>query len=90
MSKYYLSHAFNSAVGTSIHRYITLKRLIHAKQMLSSGIRPTTAAAHCGFSDYAGFYRAFTAEYGITPAEYIKLGMRNSEAGITNLPSSKQ
>lgn len=70
ISKYYLSHAFNSVVGTSVNRYITLKRLINAKQMLSSGIKPTTAAIHCGFNDYAGFYRAFTAEYGITPKEY--------------------
>ena len=71
ISKYYLSHAFNSVVGTSVNRYITLKRLINAKQMLSSGIKPTTAALHCGFNDSAGFYRAFTAEYGITPKEYI-------------------
>ncbi len=71
ISKYYLSHAFNSVVGTSVNRYITLKRLINAKQMLSSGIKPTTAALHCGFNDYAGFYRAFTSEYGITPKEYI-------------------
>lgn len=70
VSKYYLSHAFNSVVGTSLHRYITLKRLINAKQMLSSGIKPTTAATFCGFNDYAGFYRAFTSEYGITPGEY--------------------
>lgn len=74
VSKYYLSHAFNVAVGTSPHRYITLKRLIHAKQMMSSGIKSTTAAANCGFNDYAGFYRAFTAEYGITPAEYMRKG----------------
>ncbi|MBO5936340.1 MAG: helix-turn-helix domain-containing protein [Clostridia bacterium] len=71
ISKYYLSHAFHSVVGTSVNRYITLKRLINAKQMLSSGIKPTTAALHCGFNDYAGFYRAFTAEYGITPKEYV-------------------
>lgn len=71
VSKYYLSHIFNSVVGTSLHRYITLKRLIHAKQMLSSGIRPTAAATHCGFNDYAGFYRAFVAEFGITPKEYL-------------------
>lgn len=70
ISKYYLSHAFNSIVGTSVNRYITLKRLINAKQMLSSGIKPTTAAIHCGFNDYAGFYRAFTAEYGITPKQF--------------------
>lgn len=73
VSKYYLSHAFNTAVGTSVHRYIILKRLIHAKQMLLSGIKSTTAATNCGFNDYAGFYRAFTAEYGVTPTEFVKM-----------------
>ena len=73
VSKYYLSHAFNNVVGTSVHRYIVLKRLIHAKQMLLSGIRSTTAATNCGFNDYAGFYRAFTAEYGVTPTEFVKM-----------------
>ena len=73
VSKYYLSHAFNNAVGTSVHRYIVLKRLIHAKQMLLSGIKSTTAATNCGFNDYAGFYRAFTAEYGVTPTEFVKM-----------------
>lgn len=73
VSKYYLSHAFNDVVGTSVHRYIVLKRLIHAKQMLLSGIKSTTAAMNCGFNDYAGFYRAFTAEYGVTPTEFVKM-----------------
>ena len=73
VSKYYLSHAFNNVVGTRVHRYIVLKRLIHAKQMLLSGIKSTTAATNCGFNDYAGFYRAFTAEYGVTPTEFVKL-----------------
>ena len=73
VSKYYLSHAFNNVVGTSVHRYIVLKRLIQAKQMLLSGIRSTTAATNCGFNDYAGFYRAFTAEYGVTPTEFVKM-----------------
>lgn len=73
VSKYYLSHAFNDAVGTSVHRYIVLKRLIHAKQMLLSGIKSTTAAENCGFNDYAGFYRAFVAENGITPTEFVKM-----------------
>ena len=73
VSKYYLSHAFNNVVGTSVHRYIILKRLIHAKQMLLSGIKSTTAATNCGFNDYAGFYRAFTAEYGVTPTEFVKM-----------------
>lgn len=77
VSKYYLSHIFNSVVGTSLHRYITLKRLIHAKQMLSSGIRPTTTAQNCGFNDYAGFYRAFVSEFGVTPKEYQEKAVKN-------------
>ena len=77
VSKYYLSHIFNSVVGTSLHRYITLKRLIHAKQMLSSGIRPTTTAQNCGFNDYAGFYRAFVSEFGVTPKEYQEKAVKS-------------
>ncbi len=72
VSKYYLSHIFNSVVGTSLQRYVTLKRLIHAKQMLSSGIKPTVAASSCGFGDYAAFYRSFVGEYGIAPGEFAK------------------
>ncbi len=77
VSKYHLSHIFNSVVGTSLHRYITLKRLIHAKQMLSSGIRPTTTAQNCGFNDYAGFYRAFVSEFGVTPKEYQEKAVKS-------------
>ncbi len=72
VSKYYLSHVFNAVVGTSLQRYVTLKRLIHAKQMLSSGIKPTLAASSCGFGDYAAFYRSFMSEYGISPGEFAK------------------
>ncbi len=79
VSKYYLSHIFNSVVGTSLQRYVTLKRLIHAKQMLSSGIRPTTTAQNCGFNDYAGFYRAFVSEFGVTPKQYRAEGMYGTE-----------
>ena len=38
-----------------------------------SGIKSTTAAENCGFNDYAGFYRAFVAENGITPTEFVKM-----------------
>lgn len=38
ISKYHLSHEFNRVVGTSVYRYIILKRLVIAKQMLAGGI----------------------------------------------------
>ncbi len=70
ISKYHLSHEFNRLVGTSVYRYIIQKRLVIAKQMLSDGIPPTDVYQHCGFGDYANFYRAFKSEYNINPKEF--------------------
>lgn len=69
VSKYHLSHEFSKEVGTSLHRYITLKRLNIANEMLKSGIAPSTVCNQCGFGDYTSFFRAFKAEYGISPRE---------------------
>lgn len=67
VSKYHLSHEFSRIVGTGVYRYIMLKRLMIAKQMISNGVSPGIAYSNCGFSDYANFYRAFKAQYGISP-----------------------
>lgn len=67
VNKYHLSHEFNRMVGTSIYRYIIQKRLAIAKKLLSEGQSPTEVYKGCGFGDYSNFYRAFTAEYGISP-----------------------
>ena len=72
VSKYHLSHEFNRQVGTSVYRYIQKKRLQIARQLLGQGKRPNEVYAMCGFSDYAGFYRAFRAEYQISPREYAQ------------------
>lgn len=71
VSKYHLSHEFSRVVGTSVYRYVMLKRLMIAKQMLSSGVAPGTVCVNCGFPDYANFYRAFKAQYGISPRDCI-------------------
>lgn len=71
ISKYYLSREFSRLVGTSVHRYITQKRLVMAKYMMNEGASITTAYQHCGFGDYSNFYRAFKSEYRISPKEYI-------------------
>lgn len=70
VSKYHLSHEFNRQVGTSLYRYIQKKRLLIARQLLAQGKRPNEVYSTCGFGDYAGFYRAFKAEYGAAPREY--------------------
>ncbi len=72
VSKYYLSHEFSKAVGTSVHRYIMLKRLNNAYDLLLDGSAAAEAAHRCGFSDYTSFYRAFKSEYGVSPAAVRK------------------
>lgn len=71
ISKYHLSREFNRLVGTSVYRYIIQKRLVIAKQLMSEGMPSTTVYQQCGFGDYSNFYRAFRAEYQISPKEYI-------------------
>ncbi|MBR5460086.1 MAG: helix-turn-helix domain-containing protein [Clostridia bacterium] len=70
VSKYHLSHAFRREVGVSVYRYIMLKRLLAAKELLLSGMSSGEVAYACGFGDYAGFWRAFKTEYGISPKEF--------------------
>lgn len=72
ISKYHLLRKFDKQVGTSVHRYIQQKRLMIAKQLLSSGVAPTDVYHHCGFGDYANFYRAFKAEYSLTPKQFAQ------------------
>ena len=79
LSKYHLSREFGRLVGTSVHRYIIQKRLVMAKQMMGEGMSSSEVYQHCGFGDYSNFYRAFKAEYQISPKEYIS---RLKEAAI--------
>lgn len=71
ISKYYLSHAFSKEVGVSVYRYILLRRLMMARQLLQAGEPAGQVCRSCGFSDYTSFYRAFKSEYGISPREFL-------------------
>lgn len=70
VSKYYLSHEFSRETGVSVYRYIMMKRLLSAKRLLAAGTPAGEVCYQCGFRDYAGFYRAFKAEYGISPKTF--------------------
>ena len=72
VSKYYLAHRFRQNVGTSVYHYIQLKRLQHARQLLSEGRSPGEVCHACGFQDYANFYRAFRQIYGASPQASIE------------------
>lgn len=70
VSKYYLSHEFTRYYGTSVYKYIILKRLLIAKEKIAEGMPIGEVYKLCGFGDYTTFFRAFKAEYGINPREF--------------------
>ena len=65
-----ISHQFKQKMGVSIYHYITQRRLISAKNLISKGMALEHVAVQVGFTDYSAFYRAFKQEYGISPRQY--------------------
>lgn len=75
--KFYLSSSqanrvFKKSIGSSIWEYVTVKRLILAKNMLSSGVCACEVASKCRFSDYSSFYRAYVKKFGNSPSKELK------------------
>ena len=68
-----ISHLFKQKMGLSLYHYITQRRLISAKNLISAGIPLEHVATQVGFVDYSTFYRAFKQEYGISPRQYRSL-----------------
>ncbi|MDD4850024.1 MAG: AraC family transcriptional regulator [Gemmiger sp.] len=84
ISKYHLLRKFDHQVGTTVHRYIQQKRLLNARQLLVSGVAPNEVCQYCGFGDYTNFYRAFKAEYHMTPREFVQFAKNNPGAKFGN------
>lgn len=70
-SLYHYSRIFQSAVGRSVKDYIIKRRLTHAIYEISLGGKMIDVSMSYGFDTYAGFYKAFKKEYGLSPKKYI-------------------
>jgi AraC-like DNA-binding protein len=75
LSRYELARQFRQLFATSPYRYLLMRRLDGARQLLHR--QPPRALAELaletGFADQAHFTRMFKAAFGITPARYIAL-----------------
>ncbi|MFV0343774.1 MAG: helix-turn-helix domain-containing protein [Anaerocolumna sp.] len=70
-SKYYLSHIFNSKLGTTFHSYLNNQRIKYAKYLLvTSELSITDISYQCGFESIRTFYRTFKDLCNLTPKEY--------------------
>jgi AraC family transcriptional regulator len=75
LSRFHFARAFRQAVGESPHRYVSGRRLEHAKTLLLQADRPLAdIALALGFSSQANFTRAFKQATGVAPGRYRRAG----------------
>lgn len=67
MSKSQLNRVFRSVTGSTVWKYITVKRLYRAKELIEAGVPPTEVYLKCGFNDYITFYRAYKKQFDTSP-----------------------
>lgn len=67
ISKFHMMRLFRQETGTTIHLYITQKRLLMARSLIDGGMRATEACYRCGFRSYSSFTRACSKHFGTTP-----------------------
>lgn len=71
LSRHHFARAFRQATGMPPHRYVSSRRLDHAKHLLScSNTSLAEIALACGFSSQASFTRAFQKRLAVTPGEF--------------------
>lgn len=64
-----LHRIFKNAIGNSVYEYITVKRLMKARNLINSGGLPTKVYSECGFNDYSSFFRAYKKHFGTSPSQ---------------------
>lgn len=69
LSRSYFMSLFKRETGSTVHAYISQKRLLFAARRIREGIPVNLAMIECGFSDYTTFYRSFKHTFGISPKE---------------------
>jgi AraC-like DNA-binding protein len=73
LSPTYFSYIFKKLNGISLWKYINIKRVERAIEILKSeNVSKLEIAERCGFSSSSNFYKTFFAITGKTPSNYTK------------------
>jgi AraC family transcriptional regulator len=71
LSVSHFARSFKRTFGTTVHRYLILKRVERAKDLLKHSTIPLPMIAlQCGFSDQAAFSRTFGSIVNTSPAKW--------------------
>ncbi|MEO1315779.1 MAG: AraC family transcriptional regulator [Pseudomonadota bacterium] len=71
LSQYHFCRRFRASMNTSPHAFVTARRVVVSRQMLSDSDRTLTEIAlACGFSNQAHFTTQFKAHIGQPPGAY--------------------
>jgi AraC-like DNA-binding protein len=76
LTRYDLARQFRMVLGTTPHRYLLMRRLELARELIHGGRPLVEVALDTGFADQAHFTRAFRSAFGLTPARYRALRAR--------------
>ena len=78
LNRWQFSRDFKTYFGTSPHRYLIMRRLEMAQQLLAEGVPSSRAAVCAGFADQSHFIRHFRKNYGLTPQNWVQLNGRTN------------
>ena len=70
LDRYALARHFRAQLGTSPYRYLTMRRLDHARAALRAGRTLAEAALGAGFADQSHMTRQFKQAYGLPPGRW--------------------
>ena len=76
LTRYELARQFRALCGTSPYRYLLMRRLDFARDLIARCRPLAEVALEAGFADQAHFSRMFKAAFGLTPARYSVLRAR--------------
>lgn len=78
LNKYHLCHIFKAETGTTIFRYILLKRISLSRILLAEGKNVTEACFQSGFQNYTNFITEFRKITGFTPKKFRDMKLREA------------
>jgi AraC-like DNA-binding protein len=70
LSRFALTRHFHACLGTSPHRYVIMRRLDRARDLIRAGTTLAEVAGASGFADQAHMTRHFKKAYGVSPARW--------------------